>query len=189
MSDDTTFPMDEQAYNAATQGYVDAVCHYRNLAIKLGATPEFMRNHYDRWLCEKGVSEAEAEDWVEASDREDWEENERMRSLLSRTPTASSTATDAAWLPCRSCPTTRRSGSMPRPTDHALRQVGQRITWTQTEPVKRRVEGVCMEAQFTGSTVSNERGTFPGVRFLIKPDKGRAVWTCTFADEGDDTDG
>ena len=37
------------------QRAVDEVCHYRNLAIHLGATPEQMRNEYDRKLCRDGL--------------------------------------------------------------------------------------------------------------------------------------
>lgn len=71
-------------------------------------------------------------------------------------------------------------------TDHALRQVGKRMTWDRYEPTRRHVEGVCDRVEPTFSTISNERGSFPGVRFRIKPDDGsRAVWTDTFADEGD----
>jgi hypothetical protein len=65
-----------------------------------------------------------------------------------------------------------------------MSQVGKVISWTQSTPRQRHVEGVCQEAEFTGSSVTNERGTFPGVRFKIKPKVGRAVWTGTFADEG-----
>jgi hypothetical protein len=38
-----------------SQSYVDAVGHYRNLAISLGATPEQMLNTFDRDLCHNGL--------------------------------------------------------------------------------------------------------------------------------------
>jgi hypothetical protein len=78
---------------------------------------------------------------------------------------------------------------MPTPTEYAMSQVGKRITWDRYEPTRRHVEGVCTAVEPTFSTVTNERGEFPGVRFRIKPDKGRAVWTDTFADEPKAGDG
>lgn len=37
------------------QNAVDKVCHYRNLAITLGAKPEQMEGEFDRKLCEEGI--------------------------------------------------------------------------------------------------------------------------------------
>lgn len=45
-----------EAERAAEQEWVDAVCHYRNLAIGLGARPEAMLNDLDRKLARDGVS-------------------------------------------------------------------------------------------------------------------------------------
>ena len=73
---------------------------------------------------------------------------------------------------------------MPKLSEHAQRQVGQPMTWERFEPNPRRIEGTCVAVEPTFSTITNERGSFPGVRFKIKPnDGGRAVWTDTFADE------
>lgn len=61
------------------QGFVDDVCHYRNLAIALGAKPEQMRNRYDRGLCEKKLVDS-----VEAGNAcEVWEIEERAESAES----------------------------------------------------------------------------------------------------------
>lgn len=65
-----------------------------------------------------------------------------------------------------------------------MSQVGKPITWDRYEPTHRHVEGICTAVEPTFSTITNERGTFPGVKFRIKPnDGGRAVWTDVFADE------
>ncbi len=48
---------DEKKYREGTQRFVDHVCHYRNLAIKLGAKPENMLGKYDRDLAAQGVSD------------------------------------------------------------------------------------------------------------------------------------
>jgi hypothetical protein len=46
--------MSTAEYRAATQKWVDGTCHYRNLAIKLGAKPENMLSKYDRDLAARG---------------------------------------------------------------------------------------------------------------------------------------
>lgn len=43
-------------YMHGTQHWVDATCHYRNLAITLGAKPDTMLDQFDRELAEKGVA-------------------------------------------------------------------------------------------------------------------------------------
>jgi hypothetical protein len=44
-------------YVTGTQRWVDEVCHYRNLAIELGAPPNRMLSKYDRELAERGVDD------------------------------------------------------------------------------------------------------------------------------------
>lgn len=74
----------------------------------------------------------------------------------------------------------------PQPSEFARSQVGQRIHWVQTEPKQREAEGVCIAVErLVGRTIRNERGEFPAVRYRIKTDDGRKVWTTSFADEGE----
>jgi hypothetical protein len=68
----------------------------------------------------------------------------------------------------------------------AASPVGERVVWTQESPAYRRVEGVVVATRPFGK-LTNERGTFPGIQYLIHDDEtGENVWTCTFADEGAD---
>lgn len=60
-------------YRAATQAWVDGTCHYRNLAIRLGAKPEDMLSKYDRDLAEKGI-DTSGEGWDDDDTPELWEE-------------------------------------------------------------------------------------------------------------------
>jgi hypothetical protein len=45
-----------EEHNRRIGNLIDAVCHYRNLAIVLGAKPEQMTCKYDRELCERGIN-------------------------------------------------------------------------------------------------------------------------------------
>ena len=72
--------MSEQEYRSATQNYVDRVCHYRNLAIELGAVPDDMTSDWDRSLCEKWPTyKDDPEGWhrdnQQDENREFWMEN------------------------------------------------------------------------------------------------------------------
>jgi hypothetical protein len=72
-----------------TGNYIDAVCHYRNLAIVLGAKPEQMTSDYDRWLCERGIDPSEdmhglgnnvSDSLAELKDV--WDENDRLHQKI-----------------------------------------------------------------------------------------------------------
>lgn len=79
------------------------------------------------------------------------------------------------------------SSDAPKPTEHAQGMIGKVITWTRTAPTFRSAKGVCTAVErIPGMTITTDDGTFPAVRFRIKPsDGGRAVWTDAFADEPD----
>lgn len=66
------------------QKLLDAVVHYRNLAIALGAKPEWMLDRWDRDLCESGLALDQVEDlvpyWDEAQHFQ--EEAARLWTLL-----------------------------------------------------------------------------------------------------------
>ena len=47
----------EPPYMEATQEFIDTICHYRNLAISLGAKPDDMTNSWDRKLAESGIGD------------------------------------------------------------------------------------------------------------------------------------
>lgn len=71
------------------QHYVDAVCHYRNLAIVLGAKPNQMLGKFDRDLCESGIDPDETSGGYHISVNQEldalkdvWAEVERLRSVL-----------------------------------------------------------------------------------------------------------
>jgi hypothetical protein len=49
----------EPPYMEATQGFIDTICHYRNLAISLGAKPDDMANSWDRKLAESGLGDGD----------------------------------------------------------------------------------------------------------------------------------
>jgi len=57
ISDDYSDPLDEEIADTLEDllnqriNDIDAITHYRNLSIDLGAQSEDMINHYDRWLC------------------------------------------------------------------------------------------------------------------------------------------
>ncbi len=74
-----------------TQRHVDHVCHYRNLAIVLGAKPNQMLTDYDKKLCEKGIDPDDngggyhwsVRDCIE--EVEDlWQKNEELRAEAER---------------------------------------------------------------------------------------------------------
>lgn len=75
---------------AAHQSMIDAVCHYRNLAIILGAKPYQMLDAYDRQLCEAGIDPDNTSNGYHVSVNEQleeladvWDENERLEKELS----------------------------------------------------------------------------------------------------------
>lgn len=68
-----TVPMSEDDYRSASQRWVDEVCHYRNLAIRLGASPDDMLDKGDRALCESGVVEDGWADEDRAERAEAWQ--------------------------------------------------------------------------------------------------------------------
>jgi hypothetical protein len=68
-----------------SQSYVDAVGHYRNLAISLGATPEQMLNTFDRDLCRNGLDFERGDYTVDDACgdlAEVWDEVDRLRDAL-----------------------------------------------------------------------------------------------------------
>jgi FtsZ-binding cell division protein ZapB len=65
------------------QRWIDDVCHYRNLAILLGAKPEQMVSQWDRDLCEKGIEVDRATDAL-MDVAEVWDDNERLESENAR---------------------------------------------------------------------------------------------------------
>lgn len=69
------------------QRWVEEVCHYRNLAISLGAKPSDMLHEHDRALCERGVDAGLAPgDWSVADSRAEtaelWEQVESLERAL-----------------------------------------------------------------------------------------------------------
>ncbi len=75
-------------YNEWSQRWVDETCHYRNLAIALGAKPEDMWGKYDRDLCERGVEGWEQDYTTENEARECWQDLEAAESEVARLRTA-----------------------------------------------------------------------------------------------------
>lgn len=70
------------------------------------------------------------------------------------------------------------------PSEKARACVGQRVHYTGNKP-DRDIDGTVVDAEWTASTVTTEHGTFPGVRFKIKPlDGRRAFWTHAMPDTG-----
>lgn len=66
------------------QKLIDAVCHYRNLAISCGAKPDDMLNLYDKELCAVqgwDIVCGEGEGWVE-NISDVWEMNEKLQQDL-----------------------------------------------------------------------------------------------------------
>lgn len=66
------------------------------------------------------------------------------------------------------------------------REVGQHVTWEMEKRGRSTtVVGTIDRAErVLGMVIQTDEGTFPAVRFRIKPDDGsRAVWTCSFADK------
>lgn len=64
--------------------------------------------------------------------------------------------------------------------------VGTRASYTGSKGKRtKNVAGTIKEVRFAGCSISNPRGEFLGIEFLIKPDKGRAVWTWAMPDEID----
>lgn len=57
---------------------VDGYCDYRNLAIRLGAKPEQMRDRHDRELCERGIGD----EWSGPEGPEVWDELEAAEERL-----------------------------------------------------------------------------------------------------------
>lgn len=71
-------------YLSETQRWVDEVCHYRNLAISLGAQPNDMLDKYDRELAEKhiaGVLTDEVAQEARLETAELWRENESLERV------------------------------------------------------------------------------------------------------------
>lgn len=72
----------EAEYRERTQKWVDNVCHYRNLAIQLGAKPEQMLSEYDRNLVLNRTDDDPA-GWEEDTP-ELWDDLERYEEALKR---------------------------------------------------------------------------------------------------------
>lgn len=73
-------------------------------------------------------------------------------------------------------------------SEHAARNVGTRISWTQEKPRYKHVDGVCVAVErVPGATLTNDRGTFPAIRFGIRDDAGKLHWTTLFADDFGET--
>lgn len=72
----------EREYMRRSQKWVDTVCHYRNLAIQLGANPTDMLSKYDRDLAEKHVPN-DPDGW-EHDTPELWQELEAVEESLRR---------------------------------------------------------------------------------------------------------
>jgi hypothetical protein len=73
----------EQDYRERTQRWVDEVCHYRNLAIELGAPPERMLNKYDRELAKNKDAHADDETLRDETP-ELWDELEAAEAEVGR---------------------------------------------------------------------------------------------------------
>lgn len=81
-SDDYSDPLDEEIADTLEElleekiSDVDSIVHYRNLSIDLGAQPEDMINHYDRWLCANWARMNHDDGWHREDVQDAWEEAE-----------------------------------------------------------------------------------------------------------------
>lgn len=96
-----------------SQSYIDAIGHYRNLAISLGAKPEQMLNTFDRDLCRNGLDFERGNYTVDDSCgdlAEVWDEVDRMADEIERLRSA------LADSGCGICDPTKRKTKL----DHDL---------------------------------------------------------------------
>lgn len=62
--------------------------------------------------------------------------------------------------------------------------VGQEMTYEgQYGKRTKNVRGIVKAVEFAGCSITNARGEYLGIRFLIKPKGKRPVWTWAMADE------
>jgi len=76
---------ENEALRDREQNDVDALCYYRNLAIRLGADPADMRNAHDRHLAETKLCDDDGRQSLDAERREigeSWQQVERADARI-----------------------------------------------------------------------------------------------------------